>query len=243
MDAIVPGLIPRLIPWADLLALVLFCVLWLGYAPIVRLFGPEAINAGLGPVRERWMQAMVQRDNRIVDSQLIGHVMHSATFFASTSILAVGALLGVLSGLDGLQPALEALSLTPSISRGLLEVKLLLPVAVLTHGMFSLTWALRQMNYTLALLGAVPAPPVADAASLARPIAAVLSHALTTFNTGIRNYYFALAALTWLGGAAVLAGSSLVLMAVLVHRQHYSRVSRDFAAARLAGERVHREVG
>jgi uncharacterized membrane protein len=233
----------RLIPPADLAALVLFCILWLGYAPIVRLFGPGAINAGLGPVRERWMASMVARDNRIVDSQLIGHVMHSATFFASTSILAVGALLGVLTGLDRLQPALEDLSLTSAISRGLLEVKLLLPVAVLTHGMFNLTWALRQMNYTLALLGAVPPPPVADAEALARPIAAVLSNALTTFNTGIRNYYFALAALTWLGGAVPLTVTALVLMAVLVHRQHFSRVSREFNAARHALDRAHRNAG
>ncbi len=231
------------IPPGDLAAFVLFCALWLGYAPIVRLFGPGAINAGLGPVRTLWMVAMVQRDNRIVDSQLIGHVMHSATFFASTSILAVGALLGVLTGLDRLQPAVEALSMTPSIPRGLLELKLLLPVAVLTHGMFNLTWALRQMNYTLALLGAVPPPPVADAEALARPIAAVLSNALTTFNTGIRNYYFALAALTWLGGPVPLAVTALVLMAVLVHRQHFSRVAREFNEARRALEQAHRNAG
>ena len=63
---------------------------------VVRLLGPGAINAGLGEVRGRWMRAMVARDNRIVDSALIGHVMHSASFFASTSLLAVGALVATL---------------------------------------------------------------------------------------------------------------------------------------------------
>lgn len=228
-------------PAADLAALALFCALWLGYAPIVRLFGAGAINAGLGPVREWWMRSMVARDNRIVDSALIGHVMHSAAFFASTSLLAVGALLGLLTGLDSLQPALEGLSLTPPISRELLEIKVLLPAVVLVHGLFRLTWSLRQMNYTVALMGAVPPPPVADGPALADAIAGVLSSALTTFNDGIRSYYFALAALTWLVGPIPFAVTATLLMAVLLRRQHFSPVARQFAAARHLVEQAHRD--
>ncbi len=233
----------RFVPPADAAALALFCALWLGYAPIVRLFGPGAINAGLGPVRGWWMRSMVARDNRIVNSALIGHVMGSASFFASTSLLAVGALLGLLTGVERLQPALEVLSPAPAVSRELLEMKLLLPAAVLIHGMFKLTWALRQMNYTVALIGAVPPPPVAGQEALGDAIAGVLSSALTTFNDGIRSYYFALAALTWLAGPVVLAVTALGLMAILLHRQHLSGVARQFALARRLVEAAHRRDG
>jgi uncharacterized membrane protein len=232
----------RILSAGDLAALALFCALWLGYGPIVRLLGPGAINAGLGEVRGRWMRAMVARDNRIVDSALIGHVMHSASFFASTSLLAVGALLGLLTGLDRLEPAL-ALFGGEAAPRALVELKVLLPAVVLAHGVFLLTWALRQMNYIVALIGAVPAPPVEGGEALAEAMAGVLSSALTTFNSGIRSYYFALAALTWMAGPAVLASVSALLMAVLLHRQRFSDVSRQFARAKAALEQAHGHGG
>lgn len=224
---------------ADLAALALFCVLWLGYGQIVRLAGPTAINAGLGAVRGCWMRSMVGRDNRIVDSALIGHVMSSASFFASTSLLAVGALLGLLTGLDRLEPALALFGGVPA-PRALLELKVLLPAVVLAHGVFLLTWALRQLNYTVALIGAVPAPPVAGGDALGDALAGVLSSALTTFNSGIRSYYFALASLTWMAGPLVLVVTTLALMAVLLHRQRFGDVSRKFAHAKALMEQAHR---
>lgn len=232
----------RILSAGDLVALVLFCALWLGYGPIIRLLGPAAINAGLGQVRTRWMRAMVARDNRIVDSALIGHVMHSASFFASTSLLAVGALVGVLTNLDRIGPALSLFG-GGEAQRALVELKVLLPTVVLAHGVFLLTWALRQMNYIVALIGAVPAAPVADGEALADAMAGVLSSALTTFNSGIRSYYFALAALTWMAGPWVLAAVSLLLMAVLLHRQRFSEVSRQFGRAKAALERAHGHGG
>jgi uncharacterized membrane protein len=114
---------------------------------------------------------------------------------------------------------------------------------VLAHGVFLLTWALRQMNYIVALIGAVPAPPVEGGEALAEAMAGVLSSALTTFNSGIRSYYFALAALTWMAGPAVLASVSALLMAVLLHRQRFSDVSRQFARAKAALEQAHGHGG
>ena len=236
------GSVLHLVPVAEWASLAFFCALWLGYAPIVRLLGSRAVNVGLGPVRALWMRSMVARDNRIVDSALIGHVMHSASFFASTSLLAVGALLGLLTGLDRLEPALSVFG-GAAPSRVLLEVKVLLPAAVLAHGVFRLTWALRQLNYTVALIGSVPPPPVTGAEALADALAGVLSSALTTFNDGIRSYYFALAALTWMAGPLPLALAGLGLMAVLLHRQRFSDVSRQFARARTLVEQAHRGRG
>jgi uncharacterized membrane protein len=227
----------RILSGPDLAALALFCGLWLGYGQIVRLAGPRAINAGLGEVRGWWMRSLVARDNRIVDSALIGHVMHSASFFASTSLLAVGALLGLLTSLDQFVPALVLFGPVPE--RALLEIKVLLPAVVLAHGVFLLTWALRQLNYTVALIGSVPPPPVADGDELADALAGILSSALTTFNSGIRSYYFALAALTWMAGPYVLAGAAAVLMGVLVHRQRTSLVARQFARAKALMGRAH----
>ena len=229
------------VPDSDLAALVLFCALWLGYGPAVRKFGGSAINIGLHSARVLWMRSMLMRDNRIVDSSLIGHVVHSASFFASTSLIAIGALLGVITGLDRLQPAVEGLSVGMPVSRQLLEIKVLLPLAVLVHGMFKLTWSLRQLNYTVALLGAMPPAPVEPARRvvLADAVGGIMSSAISTFNDGIRSYYFAIAGLAWLAGPLWLATAALALIGILLHRQLGSRVSRQFREARLLVESEH----
>ena len=229
------------IPASDLAALILFCVLWLGYTTAARWLGTTAINAGLPGVRVRWMHAMIRRDNRIGDINLLGHVIHSTSFFASTSLIAIGALLSLLLGLDRLQGAIDGLALGIPSGHGLLELKVLLPIAVLVHGLFKLTWALRQMNYTIALMGAMPPTNVAEplATDIARAISGVLSSALTTFNAGIRSYYFALDSLSWLAGAWVLVGFTVALMALLLHRQRGSQVANRFRVARELVEQAH----
>jgi uncharacterized membrane protein len=238
-------LIFRAVPPADLAALALFCLLWLGYSPFVRAFAASSINAGLHPVRVLWMRSMLGRDNRVTDASLIGHVVHSATFFASTSLIAIGALLGTLTGLDRLEGAIAGLSLSapvaPEFARLLLELKVLLPLAVLVHGLFELTWALRQMNYMVALMGAMPPAPLPAelVGELAEEAGGVLSSALATFNDGIRSYYFAIAGLTWLAGPWALMAASVGLGAVLVHRQLGSSVARRFRKARALVETAH----
>jgi uncharacterized membrane protein len=221
------------LPPADLAALALFVLLWLGYGPMQRHFGPRAINAGLPAVRVLWMRSMLLRDNRIADSSLIGHVLHSASFFASTSLIAIGALIGVLGGIDRFRPALEGLTPTAAVPGQLLELKVLLPLVVLVHGLFKLTWSLRQLNYTVALIGAMPpgAPREPLLGQLAGRLGAVLTRAIGTFNDGIRSYYFALASLLWLIGPWALMLASAALLGLLMHRQLASGVADDFAEA------------
>ena len=50
--------------------------------------------------RRLWMRRMVERDNRIVDSQIVGNLMRSASFFASAPLIIIGALLAALGRSD-----------------------------------------------------------------------------------------------------------------------------------------------
>ncbi len=232
----------RVIPPLDRFALVLFCLSWLGYGPAFRMIRRRSINAGLHGVRVLWMRSAILRDNRIADSSLIGHVVHSASFLASTNLIAIGALLGVLTGIERLQPAIEGLSLGAVASREFLEVKLLLPLAVLVHALFKTTWSLRQMNYTVALMGAIPPAPVPAELRdpLALEIGGVLTSAVTAYNAGIRSYYFALVGLCWLAGPWALMGMTLVLVGVLLHRQFGSAVSGQMERAWMLVDQAHR---
>jgi uncharacterized membrane protein len=141
---------------------------------------------------------MLGRDNRITDASLIGNVVHSATFFASTAVVALAALLGTLGNLDRAHAAVEGLASTAKTSRPLLEAKVMLLLLVFAHGFLKLSWAVRQLNHCAALIGAAPLRP--DAArrdAFADRAAAVLTLAVGSFDTGLRAYYFALAASRW----------------------------------------------
>ena len=111
----------------DRAALGWFLLAWLGYGPLIQhLRSPASITARLRGIRRAWMRAMLDRDNRITDASLIGHPMHSATFFASTTMIALVALLGMLGNMDRTHGAVDALAFTAKASRPMVEAKVLL---------------------------------------------------------------------------------------------------------------------
>jgi uncharacterized membrane protein len=229
---------------ADIAALAFFLACWLGYSPFVHRFVPDAINLGLHDLRVAWMRTMLRRDNRIVDSGLIGQVVHSASFFASTSLIVIGALLSLLSNVEHVQPAVEQLAFVTPIPRTVFELKIVLPLLVLIHGFVSLTWSLRQLNYAIAMIGAAPDRHSVGASleSLAQSLGASLSTALATFNTGIRAYYFAIGGLAWLIAPWALAAAAAGILLMLLWRQRFSPAARHFRASLAAMGRAHAEI-
>ncbi len=219
--------------WADGIGLAVFLLLYVAYAPASRVLWPRSVNAQLGGLRVDWMRTMLRRDNRIVDSALIGHVAQSASFFASTSLIVIGALLSLLSNAERLQPALEGLSFVPPVARVVFEIKIVLPLAIMVHGFVRFTWSIRQLNYTIALIGAAPdrdhVGTLLD--RLAQGIGDVMTAALTTFNAGLRSYYYALAGLAWIVGPWEMGLAAVLLTAMLVWRQVASPAARSFQIA------------
>lgn len=95
-----------------------FLLAWLGYGQLIhQLRSPRSITWRLRGIRRAWMNTMLGRDNRITDAALLGHVVHSTTFFASTMVVVLAALLGVLAGFDHGFTALMELAFTAKTSR------------------------------------------------------------------------------------------------------------------------------
>ncbi len=211
----------------DRVALAWFLLAWLGYEGVARaLRSPRSMASRMLGMRRAWMLSMLGRDNRITDASLIGHAVHSATFFASTTVVALAALLGTLGSLDRAHAAVQGLAFTAKTSRPLLEAKVLLLALVFAHGFLKLSWAVRQLNHCVALIGAAPLRP--DAArrdAFADRAAAVLSLAVGSFDAGLRAYYFALSALAWLLGPGPFALATAGIVAMLLWRQFRSAAS------------------
>jgi uncharacterized membrane protein len=238
----------------DLLALAFFATVWFGYGLVMdRLVARGgSLNQRLRAIRRAWMEELLRRENRMPDAALLGHLIHSVSFFASATLLVIAALSGAFGALDPLHAALSELAITgDAISRRALEARLLLLLVIFVYAFFKFTWAIRQYNYCCALVGA--APPAAEPleperrAALARQAAEVLSIAVATFNGGLRAYYFALAALGWFVHPLAFIGAVLWIVLVLLRRQFFSHTLKSVQAYEAvlqphrAGAKISRE--
>jgi uncharacterized membrane protein len=233
--------VPADITPLDLVAFVWFIGVWAAFTIVqdYLLKGRVAVNQHLTLIRREWMERMLERDNRIMDSQLFGHTMNSCTFFASTTMLVLAGLVGSFGAIERVHEIIGGLTFTTHTSRELLEVKMLVLMGIFVFGFFKFTWALRQYNYCCALLGSAPLPPVPEAERkvMGENIAAALTLAVKAFNGGLRAYYFALAALAWFIHPGVLIAATGGVLLVLVRRQGFSRTERVISAQADALER------
>jgi len=223
----------------DIIALTVFMVCWLGYGPLLDVLARRSgtLNDDMTLVRRAWMRVMVHREVRIVDSQLMGHTINSASFFASTNLLLIAAVGGILFGGEGALRGVAAVG-AESVPLPLLEGKLALILVCLARGLLDFIWSIRQLNYTLALIGAAPEiHEEADRAALGEAAAALLNPALSAFSQGVRGYYFALAAAAWLFGPWWLAAGVASAFALLIWRQAGSPAARAIRTARRLLER------
>ena len=217
----------------DRVALAVFVLGWLGYGPFIQAFELRAsITSRLQDVRRAWMFSMLGRDNRITDASLIGNTMHSGTFFASTTMIAMAALMGMLGKFDTTYGVLQELHFTAKTSQALVEAKILLLILVFAYSFLKLSWALRQLNYCLALIGGAPLKPSpGERAAIAARTGRVLSLAIASFNAGIRGYYFALAGLAWFAGPVAFLVVTAGMLFMLLYRQFGSATAAAMADA------------
>lgn len=232
--AAMPAAIPADVTTLDIIAFVWFVGSWVGFTITQDhlLTGRNVLNQHLRIVRRHWIERMLERDNRIIDSQLFGHTMHSCTFFASTNMLVLAGLIGSFGAAERAQQFVSDLSFAVQTSPQLFEIKMLLMVVIFTFGFFKFTWALRQYNYCCALIGSAPMPPVPpeDRKVIAQSIGEALTLAITALNGGIRAYYFALAALVWVIGPIPLIAASSGVVLVLTRRQAFSATEKVIRA-------------
>lgn len=210
----------------DLIALGVFAAAWLFYEPLLTAFGKRrggVLNTDMTVIRTAWMTQMTGREVRLMDGQLLGHALNSASFFASSNLLLIAAAAGALFGGDTTFRSVSALEVVKTSSRLLFEVQLALVLVALARGLLDFIWSIRQLNYCLAAMGATPEPlPEAQRPVFGEVLARLLNPALSSFNSGVRGYYFALAAAAWLFGPWAFMAATLGAVGLLFWRQRSS---------------------
>jgi uncharacterized membrane protein len=209
----------------DLAALAFFALAW-GFYHIAlesTAFSGKSLNRVMHDVRRQWMEQMIKRDIRIVDTQIMASLQNGTAFFATTSIFAIGGALALLRSADDLVRLTSDLPLaTPMIDRRFWELKAAGLVVIFIYAFFKFSWAYRLFNYTAILIGSAPPAQESDTAMARRAVdraAAMATAAGRHFNRGQRAFFFALAYLGWFVSPWLLMATTSAVILVMASRQ------------------------
>ena len=226
MSDALPGALPAA-PLPDILAFIWFMACWVGYSfytdrggesrrPVARVFHQH---------RVRWMERMLDRDNRMADINIVTAHMRGGMMFATITILILAGVMTILGNLGKAREVTSHLSFAVEASQEMWEIKVIVLLLIFVYAFFKYAWCLRQFNYTLIFIGAAPLPEevnVRERKDYPQRGARLFDRGIGTFNRGLRAYYFGLATLAWFFGPVFYAVAAVWVVAVLYRRDFRS---------------------
>jgi uncharacterized membrane protein len=213
--------------WLDLAALVLFAVLWAGYQWYSDY--SDTARPRLGREMDRylgeWLTRMVERDNRMMDINVLRNLTRTSQFFASTTMLILGALVALMGYAEKAATVVAELPFTQQATERVWEFKIVVLLIIFVYAFFKFSWSIRQFGFSSILVGATkrPTPTPEDYAVHIGRTAMVVSFANRNFNQGLRAYYFGVAALSWFLHPALMIAITLGVIYVLHQREFRSQ--------------------
>jgi uncharacterized membrane protein len=208
----------------DLVALGFFVTAWAAYAVAVEYMPHrrQSLNARMNQYREVWMGYMLEREVRIVDTQIMAALQNGTAFFASTSLLAIGGSLTILRSTDEMLHVLATLPIGVPSTRLLWEIKAIGLAVVFVYAFFKFAWSYRLFNYVAIMLGATPPwdrKDTAEAKDHVQRTARLFTAAGRHFNHGQRAFFFALGYLGWFVSPLVFICTTAAVVFVMWWRQ------------------------
>lgn len=211
----------------DYIALTWFIASWAVYGQVIdhSRWTRHTLSSSMREQRRRWMHAMARRENRVVDSSIMGGLQNGTAFFASTSVLAIGAAFALLNSTDRMIEVFSDLEVPTTAARQIWEVKGMGLMLIYAYSFFKFGWSYRLFNYASILMGAVPGWKDADNADGRAAIeraAAMANEAGRHFKLGLRAFFFSIGFLGWFAGPVAFLCASTLILAVQVRRQFIS---------------------
>ncbi len=228
----------------DLAAAVFFIVSWVLHFWIVN-HSPWHVNTisyRMNSFRAKWMNNMVYRDPKMADALIQNSLQYGVLFFASTSILVIGALMAGLGASDQAVKLLQDLPFVTNTSRTAWEIKVVVVMFIFIFAFFKFAWSYRLFNYVMIMIGASPDLSVIvaknellvdDGTDTVRDKIALKNsradryadsvgklHALGAkhFTTGLNAYFFAMAAAVWFLDPGLFIAATVWVSVVLYRR-------------------------
>ena len=211
----------------DIFAVGFFLLEWTVYAVTLEhsAYGRDSLSARMHVYREVWVRRMLERETRMVDTQIMASLQNGTAFFASTSLLAVGGALALLRAANEALAVLGALPVDLSPSPALWEIKCVGLILIFVYAFFKFAWAYRLFNYVAILIGAMPPARLRDTPEAEAHVlrtTRLFEAAGRHFNRGQRAFFFALGYLGWFVSPWVLFVTTALVVIVTWRRQFAS---------------------
>jgi uncharacterized membrane protein len=211
----------------DLIAFIFFICCWLTYHYLVEStrLGRTSLHTLMNDYRQRWMQEMFPRDNRIVDTTISASLQNGTAFFASTSLVALGATLSLLRSTNEFISIFHDIPFAEVPTKAGWELKIIGLAVIFAYAFFKFAWSYRLFNYCSILIGATPQPESHNVKEVKRALhraAAMNIVAGRHFNRGQRAFFFALAYLGWFISPWVFIITTGASLYAMWHRQFAS---------------------
>ncbi len=211
------------LPVYDILAFTVFIVGWVSYSiyadQTAKSQRPVAVV--IDDYRLRWMERMLERENRMPDVNIAVSFVRVSMMFASTFILFLAGSLAMLGQVNNVREIIAGLAHAHPASRILMEIQLFILMAIFVYAFFKFIWAIRLFDNMLILLGAAPQNIDCDETikrEYPKYMAQVANRANFNLNRGQRAYIFGLGLLPWFLHPLLLVASTIVVIAVLYRR-------------------------
>jgi uncharacterized membrane protein len=217
--------------WVDFLAVSFFVIEWVAYGFTLEhtAYGRNSLSSRMHVYRELWVRRLLDREARMVDMQVLISLQTGTAFFASTSLLAVGAGLALLRATNDALAVLSKLPIDISPSPALWEMKCVGLILIFVYAFFKFAWSYRLFNYVAILVGAMPPASQRDTAEAEAHVmrtARLFESAGRHFNRGQRAFFFALGYLGWFVSPWVLLFTTALVVVVTWRRQFASNAWR-----------------
>lgn len=234
----------------DIVAFAWFLVCWLGYSAFARRAAKttDTLSSVLYKFRKEWIEKLSITGMSEVDAELLASLERQVSFLASTSLLILASLVGVLSTASDIFMNLSTLSFVSVVSLQVIQLKLLILIIIFTYAFFTFTWSVRQYGFCFILFGSsfntVRYYDMAEGYQAIaknrdfKAMAKVLDRAAHSYNYGLRAYFFALAVLGWFINPWVFMIACAITVLVLYRREFKSTTVQALILARqVPGER------
>ena len=219
----------NLIPLLDVGALLWYITCWVSYVVYTKrrnLNKKHGLLAAMNRIRAQWATAILERDNRIVDSQVLNGMVRKDSFFASTTLLILASTVALLGMSDQVNQLFREIPYAQQTPLALWELKVGVLALTFVYAFFKFTWSIRQHTFCAILMAALPSPEQAaerEGEKQVRRLSRLSNLAARHFNDGIRAFYFALAELSWFFHPWALMLSTAWVVLVLYRREFHSK--------------------
>ena len=215
-------------PIYDIAALVWFLLVWRVFAWVTdhSKWSHLTLSSAMQEERRRWMRIMAEREVRILDGNIISGLQQSTSFFASTSLLAIGGGFGLLTAAEDIQSALQNSVLHITLSQELFYVKIVVLMSMYAYAFFKFGWSYRLFNYCAVMIAATPELGQPKSKENAEAAAEMNIEASRQFNYGLRSFFMAIPVLAWFVSPLAFAVVATVVMGALTRRQFWSEPRR-----------------